>query len=111
MRCLARFAAVPCLTVSLTLVAAGVVLAQPNAKTNSNRSITDRSVARPTWDQWRRLLLLDDYNSRVVILSTTLLGCAAGMVGSFLKTGSSDFVQTLGDYRTCSGLFESDLEI
>jgi manganese/zinc/iron transport system permease protein len=29
------------------------------------------------------LLLLEDYNTRVVILGTTLLGCAGGIVGSF----------------------------
>ncbi len=28
-------------------------------------------------------MLLEDYNSRVVILGTSLLGCAAGLVGSF----------------------------
>lgn len=30
-----------------------------------------------------RVVLLFDYNVRVVVLGTTLLGCAAGMVGSF----------------------------
>jgi manganese/zinc/iron transport system permease protein len=29
------------------------------------------------------VILLEDYNTRVVIAGTTLLGCAAGMVGSF----------------------------
>ena len=47
------------------------------------RSITDRSVAWPTWQQWRRVLLLEDYNTRVVLLGTTLLGVAAGVVGNF----------------------------
>jgi manganese/zinc/iron transport system permease protein len=32
---------------------------------------------------WLRVALLSDYNSRVVILGTTLLGAAAGLVGSF----------------------------
>lgn len=47
------------------------------------QSITDRSIAWPSWTQLRRVLLLQDYNTRVVILGTTLLGCAAGMIGSF----------------------------
>ncbi len=47
------------------------------------RSITDRSVDWPTWQQWRRVLLLEDYNTRVVLLGTTLLGVAAGVVGNF----------------------------
>ncbi|MCO6457519.1 MAG: metal ABC transporter permease [Pirellulaceae bacterium] len=37
----------------------------------------------PGWEQWRRLLLLEDYNTRVVLLGATLLGGAAGIVGSF----------------------------
>jgi manganese/zinc/iron transport system permease protein len=47
------------------------------------QSITDRSIAWPRWEQVRRVLFLQDYNTRVVILGTTLLGCAAGMIGSF----------------------------
>ena len=50
---------------------------------DTHRTITDRSVEWPTGKQWSRVLLLKDYNSRVVIVGTTLLGCAAGMVGSF----------------------------
>jgi manganese/zinc/iron transport system permease protein len=46
-------------------------------------SLTDRSVAWPTWEQWSRILLLEDYNTRVVILATTILGMAAGFVGAF----------------------------
>ena len=47
------------------------------------RTLTDRSLSWPTFRQWRRLLLLQDYNTRVVVLATTLLGCAAGLVGTF----------------------------
>lgn len=35
------------------------------------------------WDQWRRVVLLNDYNSRIVVVGTTLLGLTAGLVGSF----------------------------
>lgn len=56
---------------------------QDSGRIDTGRSITDRSVEWPTWDQWRRVLLVEDYNTRVVIAGTTLLGCAAGMIGSF----------------------------
>lgn len=46
-------------------------------------SITDRRVQWPTWDQWKRVFLLQDYNTRVVVFGTTLLGMAGGLVGSF----------------------------
>ncbi len=35
------------------------------------------------WNDWSRVFLLQDYNTRVVVLATTLLGLAAGLVGSF----------------------------
>jgi len=34
-------------------------------------------------DSWSRVLLLEDYNTRLVVIATTLLGLAAGVVGSF----------------------------
>ncbi len=46
-------------------------------------SIADRSSEWPTWTQWQRVLLLEDYNTRVVVLGTMLLGLAAGLIGSF----------------------------
>ncbi len=61
----------------------GLTSAYPPAQVESQRSITDRTVTWPTSGQWQRVLLLEDYNTRVVLLGTTLLGGAAGMVGSF----------------------------
>lgn len=67
----------------LHLPGTNVALAQPPESTTAYRSITDRSIDWPTWDQWCRVLLLKDYNTRVVVLGASLLGCAGGMVGSF----------------------------
>lgn len=47
------------------------------------RSITDRRIEWPSWNTWRRVLRLEDYNTRVVVAGTTLLGLAAGTIGSF----------------------------
>ncbi len=47
------------------------------------KSLTDRSIAWPEWSAWKRVLLLQDYNTRVVMLGTGLLGMAAGMIGCF----------------------------
>ena len=71
-----------CLLMS-ALVMGGEVIAAPVLDTAGQRSIADRSVSWPTFDQWKRLILLQDYNTRVVVLGTMLLGCAGGMVGSF----------------------------
>jgi manganese/zinc/iron transport system permease protein len=50
---------------------------------SSSKSIADRSITWPTGEQWRSVLLLEDYNTRVVVLSVAALGIAAGLVGSF----------------------------
>ena len=58
--------------------------AAERAQRTASSSITDRSRRLAhAGDEWSRVLLLRDYNTRVVMLGTTLLGCAAGMVGSF----------------------------
>ncbi len=53
------------------------------AEPTGHGTITDRTITWPTWPQWRRVLLLEDYNTRLVLIGTTLLGGAAGTVGSF----------------------------
>lgn len=37
----------------------------------------------PAWEQVRAVLLLEDYNTRIVVASVAVLGIAAGLVGSF----------------------------
>ncbi|WP_299462543.1 iron chelate uptake ABC transporter family permease subunit [uncultured Gimesia sp.] len=60
-----------------------VFAATESGEIQTQESITDRSIAIPEWKDWKRVFLLQDYNTRVVILGTTLLGMAAGMIGSF----------------------------
>ena len=47
-------------------------------------SLTDTSIAWPPTEQWLRVFTLADYNTRVVVLGTMLLGVAAGVIGSFM---------------------------
>jgi manganese/zinc/iron transport system permease protein len=46
-------------------------------------TLTDRTIQWPTWSQWRRVLLVEDYNTRIVMIGTGILGAAAGLVGCF----------------------------
>jgi len=48
------------------------------------RSITDTAIGWPGWQQVARVLSLQDHNTRVVIIGTTLLGVAAGLIGTFM---------------------------
>ncbi len=47
-------------------------------------SLGEHALAWPSGEELLRVLLLQDYNTRVVIVGTTLLGLAAGLVGTFL---------------------------
>ena len=60
-------------------LAAAVPLAVPAAA-----AAAQSHFAWPAWPELVRLLTLQDYNTRVVILGTTLLGFAAGLAGTFL---------------------------
>ncbi|TWU25371.1 Manganese transport system membrane protein MntB [Novipirellula galeiformis] len=70
---------------AVAILSVGVLAAGnfPFAQVVAAQSITDRRLQWPSWEQWTELLLLQQYNTRVVILGVALLGCAAGMVGSF----------------------------
>lgn len=49
----------------------------------AGKSIADRRVQWPTLEQWRRVVFLEDYNTRTVLFGVAVLGIAAGLVGSF----------------------------
>jgi len=46
--------------------------------------ISDTRIVFPTFEHISRVLLLEDYNTRVVVLGVMALGVAAGVVGTFL---------------------------
>ena len=49
----------------------------------NSRTLTDRRIELPDLDTVLRTLMLQDYNTRVVVFGTAILGTAAGIVGSF----------------------------
>lgn len=53
-----------------------------DAATNTG-SLAGQAIKNPEWQQWRRVLFMQDYNTRVVVLGVAVLGGAAGLVGSF----------------------------
>src|SRR5262245_66489492 len=67
-----------------TILLAACGLADAAAPQRENKSITESSVHLPTQTELLRVLLLRDYNTRVVVLGTALLGLAAGTIGAFM---------------------------
>ncbi|MEQ1826450.1 MAG: metal ABC transporter permease [Pirellula sp.] len=72
--------AITCVTLGACVLMTWLPL---NAGSNGTQSIADRHVEWPRWEQVRRLLVMEDYNTRVVILGVAILGAATGLVGSF----------------------------
>ena len=70
---------------SLTVLSAAVMLlglvAPPAALA---AGLGSHALEWPSGEELLRVLTLQDYNTRVVIVGTTLLGLAAGLVGTFL---------------------------
>ncbi len=51
---------------------------------HSGTSITDTRIEWPSWDKLADTLLMRQYNTRIVLLGTILLGIGAGAVGTFM---------------------------
>lgn len=55
-------------------------------------------------DQFWRVLLLQDYNTRIVFLGTTMLGAAAGLVGSFMLLRKRSLLGDAVSHATLPGI-------
>jgi manganese/zinc/iron transport system permease protein len=61
----------------------------------------------PSWPGWQeilRVLTLQDYNTRVVVIGTTLLGMAAGLVGTFLLLRKRALLSDALSHATLPGI-------
>ena len=58
----------------------------------------------PAWDELLRVILLQDYNTRVVIIGTGLLGLAAGLVGTFLLLRKRALLSDTLSHATLPGI-------
>lgn len=57
-----------------------------------------------TWEQILRVLSLSDYNTRVVILGTTTLGIACGLIGSFMLLRKRSLMADAVSHATLPGI-------
>lgn len=71
---------------------------------SGHRSITDTSMQWPTWDELLRVLLLQDYNTRVVLIGTLLLGLAAGIIGAFMLLRKRSLMGDALSHATLPGI-------
>ena len=67
-------------------------------------SITDRSIEWPTQDDILRVVLLKDYNTRLVVVSASLLGTACGLIGGFLLLRKRSLMGDTLSHATLPGI-------
>ena len=58
----------------------------------------------PTWKEVLRVLLLRDYNTRVVVVGTMLLGLAAGIIGTFMLLRKRSLMGDAISHATLPGI-------
>jgi manganese/zinc/iron transport system permease protein len=80
--------------------AAGVLFAEPALA----GSLANDQFQLPAWEELLRVLLLQDYNTRVVIVGTALLGLAAGLVGTFLLLRKRALLSDTLSHATLPGI-------
>jgi manganese/zinc/iron transport system permease protein len=68
------------------------------------RSIRDTSIDWPTWAELWRVLTLADYNTRIVVLGTMLLGLAAGIVGTYMLLRKRALIGDAVSHATLPGI-------
>ena len=66
--------------------------------------LTESLIQWPTWQELLRVLTFQDYNTRVVIVGATLLGLAAGLVGTFLLLRKRALLSDTISHATLPGI-------
>ena len=75
-----------CVLAFLTLIPRGsaALLHDHSGPGTGHGSITNRQIEWPDRADFMRVIFLKDYNTRLVVVSASLLGTACGLIGGFL---------------------------
>jgi manganese/zinc/iron transport system permease protein len=66
--------------------------------------LSGSQIQWPSWQELLRVLTFQDYNTRVVIIGATLLGLAAGLVGTFLLLRKRALLSDAISHATLPGI-------
>ncbi len=80
------------------------VVSTGRAAPDSIGSIRDTTIEWPTIDEVLRVVLLRDYNTRVVVIGTMLLGLAAGVIGTFILLRKRSLMGDAVSHATLPGI-------
>ena len=85
-------------------IATGALLGGPLAGAVFAAGLAEHTLELPAWPELLRVITLQDYNTRVVIIGTTLLGLAAGLVGTFLLLRKRALLSDTLSHATLPGI-------
>ncbi|MCS1410892.1 MAG: Manganese transport system membrane protein MntB [Verrucomicrobia subdivision 3 bacterium] len=71
---------------------------------SGNQSITDTRIEWPLKEDLWRVISLRDYNTRLVVVSTSLLGTACGLIGGFLLLRKRSLMGDTLSHATLPGI-------
>ena len=71
---------------------------------SSSRTITDTAIHWPSWAELSRVVTLQDYNTRVVVIGVTCLGLASGIIGSFMLLRKRALLSDALSHATLPGI-------
>jgi len=71
---------------------------------NGHDSITNRQVEWPDRGDFMRVIFLKDYNTRLVVVSASLLGTACGLIGGFLLLRKRSLMGDTLSHATLPGI-------
>lgn len=74
------------------------------AATTPHRSLADNRLVWPSREQILRVLSLRDYNTRIVLLGTVLLGICGGVVGTFMLLRKRSLVGDVVSHSSLPGI-------
>jgi manganese/zinc/iron transport system permease protein len=88
----------------IRLLLQAIVLVVLSGTPALGQGLADHSLDWPTWAELFRVMTLQDYNTRVVIIGSTLLGLAAGLIGTFLLLRKRALLSDTLSHATLPGI-------
>jgi len=88
----------------LLLIAVTVAVADLTAVVAFASGLSDPHIQWPSAEELIRVISFQDYNTRVVIIGTTLLGLAAGLIGTFLLLRKRALLSDAISHATLPGI-------
>ena len=101
---ISQFSLIHVLLWLLLLLSASPARADDTHHSGRARSLADNRIEWPQWEDLLRVVTLQDYNTRVVMMGTVLLGISAGIVGVFMLLRRRSLIGDVVSHASLPGI-------